>query len=137
MRIVLPIPIVTDTMIGDMLLGSICFMISRGTEQLIVCAASRYSIFLTPMIEPLSSLTVIGIPPMDSAMTVFINPLPRHAEMAIARRMPGIACRISTRRMITVSAMPPKYPTTEPIAIPMTVEMIVARKPNDRDALAP
>ena len=56
-----------------------------------VWAASRYSILRTPIIDPLRSLTVIGIPPIESAMMVFTNPLPRHAEIATAKRIPGIA----------------------------------------------
>lgn len=88
---VFPIPIVTDTIIGEILFGRICFVIVLGTEQFIFCAASIYSIFRTPMIEPRRSRTVIGMPPIERASTVLKSPLPRHAEIAIARRIPGIA----------------------------------------------
>ena len=72
-------------------LMTICFVIVLGTEQFIFCAASIYSIFRTPMIEPRRSRTVIGMPPIERASTVLKSPLPRHAEIAIARRIPGIA----------------------------------------------
>lgn len=83
----MPIPIVTDTIIGEILFGRICFVIVLGTEQFIFCAASIYSIFRTPMIEPRRSRTVIGMPPIERASTVLKSPLPRHAEIAIARRL--------------------------------------------------
>ena len=101
-------PIVTETMTGAMELGRMCEVITRRREQLIFSAASMYSCLRTVRMEPRSRRTVIGMPPMDSARIVLPMPEPSAADMAMDSSMPGMACRISSRRMTTLSTQPPK-----------------------------
>ena len=70
------------------------------------------------MINERTIRVILGIVETARAIVVGKNPLPIVCEIRIARRVAGIACRISHKRMSISLRSPPKNPDRDPKKIP-------------------